>query len=249
MPVAAVALLLAAIWNLSPHAWSFERGRGEQPAAQASYWQPVIEYLNENLTPSYRVEVVDTAGHWAAVHLPEAGIPLVRGWFRQDDFPQNEVLYEKLTRGTYLSWLRNLGVKYVVLSDTPTDYSAKHEADLVAGGHSGLRPVAGSDRLTVFAVPDARPIVTGPGARRGRRRRQGPHPGPPRAAGALPRRRPALAVLALRCGLRRQRQRRHARARGPARRARPPPVPGRGQARARRGRRDRRARPASRPAA
>jgi hypothetical protein len=53
-------------------------------------------------------------------------------------------------------------VKYVVLSDTPTDYSAKHEANLVAGGHSGLRPVAGSDRLTVFAVPDARPIVTGP---------------------------------------------------------------------------------------
>ena len=88
------------MWNLSPHAWSFERGRGEQPAAQASYWQPAIEFLNENLTPSYRVEVVDTAGHWAAVHLPEAGIPLVRGWFRQDDFPQNQVLYENLTRGT-----------------------------------------------------------------------------------------------------------------------------------------------------
>ncbi len=87
MPVAAVALLLAAAWNLSPHAWSFERGRAEQPAAQAAYWQPAIDYLNENLTPSYRVEVVDTAGHWAAVHLPEAGIPLVRGWFRQDDFP------------------------------------------------------------------------------------------------------------------------------------------------------------------
>jgi hypothetical protein len=162
MPVAAFALLLAAAWNLSPHAWSFERGRGEQPAAQASYWQPAIDYLNENLTPSYRVEVVDTAGHWAAVHLPAVGIPLVRGWFRQDDFPQNEVLYENLNRKTYLAWLRNLGVKYVVLSDTPTDYSAKHEATLVAGGHSGLRPVAGSDRLTVFAVPDARPIVTGP---------------------------------------------------------------------------------------
>jgi len=160
--VSAVALLLAAMWNLSPHAWSFERGRGEQPAAQASYWQPAIEYLNENLTPSYRVEVVDTAGHWAAVHLPEAGIPLVRGWFRQDDFPQNEVLYKDLNQETYLRWLHGLGVKYVVLTDSPADYSAKHEEKLVASGRSGLRPVYLSDRLTVFAVPNAQPIVTGP---------------------------------------------------------------------------------------
>jgi hypothetical protein len=160
--VSAVALLLAAMWNLSPHAWSFERGRAEQPAAKAAYWQPAIEYLNENLTASYRVEVVDTAGHWAAVHLPEAGIPLVRGWFRQDDFPQNEILYKNLNQETYLSWLHGLGVKYVVLTDSPADYSAKHEEKLVASGRSGLQPVYLSQRLTVFAVPNARPIVTGP---------------------------------------------------------------------------------------
>ncbi len=162
IPVAAFALLLAAIWNLTPHAWSFERGRAEQPAAQAAYWQSAIEYLNANLTPSYRVEVVDTAGHSAAVHLPGAGIPLVRGWYRQDDFPQNEILYEGIDRTSYLRWLRGLGVKYVVLTDAPTDYSSKHEAELLASGRSGLHPVSGSDRLTVFAVPDPKPIVTGP---------------------------------------------------------------------------------------
>jgi len=162
LPVAAVALLLAAMWNLSPHAWSFERGRAEQPAAKASYWQPAVEYLNENLTPSFRVEVVDTAGHWGAVHLPAVGIPLVRGWFRQDDFPQNEILYEDLDRTTYLRWLRGLGVKYVVLTHAPADYSAEHEEELVASGRSGLRPVLLSTELTVFAVPNARPIVTGP---------------------------------------------------------------------------------------
>jgi hypothetical protein len=53
-------------------------------------------------------------------------------------------------------------VKYVVLADAPADYSAKHEERLVAGGRSGLRQVYRSNRLTVFAVPDARPIVTGP---------------------------------------------------------------------------------------
>jgi hypothetical protein len=162
LPVAAFALLLAAAWNLTPHAWSFERGRAEQPAAQATYWQPAIDFLNERLTPSYRVEVVDTAGHWSAVHLPRAGIPLVRGWFRQDDFPQNELLYEGLNRATYLRWLRSLGVQYVVLSEAPTDYSAKHEERLIRGGDSGLRQVFATANLTVFEVPGARPVVTGP---------------------------------------------------------------------------------------
>lgn len=162
IPVSAVALLLAALWNLSPHAWSFERGRAEQPAAKVSYWQPAVEYLNENLTPSYRVEVVDTAGHWGAVHLPAVGIPLVRGWFRQDDFPHNQILYEDLDRTTYLRWLRGLGVKYVVLTHAPADYSSKHEEELLASGRSGLRRVLLSPQLTVFAVPEARPIVTGP---------------------------------------------------------------------------------------
>ena len=160
--VAAVALVLAATWNLTPHAWSFERGRSEQPAAHARYWQPAIEFLNENLTPSYRVEVVDTAGHWAAVHLPRAGIPLVRGWFRQDDFPQNKLLYDGLDRGSYLRWLHALGVRYVVLPNAPTDYSAKAEERLVRSGKSGLEPVFATPNMTLFEVPLARPLVTGP---------------------------------------------------------------------------------------
>jgi hypothetical protein len=162
VPVAAFALLLAAAWNLTPHAWSFERGRGEHAAAQAVYWQPAIEFFNENLTPSYRVEVVDTAGHWASVHLPRAGIPLVRGWFRQDDFPQNKLLYDGLDRSSYLRWLHGLGVRYVVLPNAPTDYSAKSEERLVRSGDSGLRPVLATPNLTLYEVPVAKPLVTGP---------------------------------------------------------------------------------------
>ena len=162
LPVAATMLVLAGAWNLTPHAWSFERGRSEQPAAQAAFWQPAIDFFNENLTPSYRVEVVDTAGHWAAVHLPRAGIPVVRGWFRQDDFPQNEVLYESLDRTSYVRWLHTLGVRYVVLPEAPTDYSAKHEERLVRSGKSGLRRVLATANLTVYEVPVAKPVVTGP---------------------------------------------------------------------------------------
>ena len=56
----------------------------------------MIRFLHRALSPDYRVEAVGTADHWEAVYLPQAGIPIVRGWFRQDDFPENEVLYDKL---------------------------------------------------------------------------------------------------------------------------------------------------------
>ena len=117
------------------------RAASGDPAAHAAYWQPAVDFLREHLTPAYRVEAVDTAGHWAAVYLPRAGIPLTRGWFRQDDFPQNQVLYAELDRADYLGWLRGLGIRYVVLTDAPTDYSAKAEALLMRSGHSGLKRV------------------------------------------------------------------------------------------------------------
>ena len=82
------ALALALLWNLGPIADGFNDGRSD-PSGNRQYWAPAIDFLHEKLTPSYRVEVVDTANHWAAAYLPQAGIPLVRGWFRQDDYPHN----------------------------------------------------------------------------------------------------------------------------------------------------------------
>jgi hypothetical protein len=162
-PVAVLALMLAAMWNLSPHAWSYSRSASEHAASQAEYWQPAVNYLSRHLTPSYRVESVDTAGHWAAAYLPRAGIPLTRGWFRQDDFPQNEVLYDQLDGPTYLRWLRSLGVRYVVLTDAPTDYSSKQEALLIRSGLSGLKPVFRGEHMTIYSVPKPRRMVTGTG--------------------------------------------------------------------------------------
>ena len=66
---------------------------------RGAYWQPGRSAsCTASLSPNYRVEAVGTADHWEAVYIAQAGIPIVRGWFRQDDFPQNEVLYDKLTR-------------------------------------------------------------------------------------------------------------------------------------------------------
>src|SRR5206468_610582 len=138
------------MWNLGPHAWALSRSAREHEASSAVYWSPGARYLHKHLTPSYRVEAVDTAGHWSEVYLPRAGIPLTRGWFRQDDFPQNEVLYDKpLTGPLYLKWLRGLGVRYVVLTDAPTDYSSKREARLIRSGRSGLVPAYRAKHMTI----------------------------------------------------------------------------------------------------
>jgi hypothetical protein len=161
LAVCLVALGLAISWNVSPIAGSFLKGQ-EDPASSPAYWRPAIVYLRSHLNPSYRAEAVDTTGHWAAVYLAEAGIPLARGGYRQDDFPQNKLLYDEVGRSTYLAWLRSLGVRYVVLTKAPPDYSARGEAALLRSGRSGLRPVFRTQNVTVLAVPRPRPILTGP---------------------------------------------------------------------------------------
>jgi hypothetical protein len=162
LPLAALAFALAFSWNVSPLVWSLTR-TSHDPSASAAYWRPVVGFLHHSLTPSYRVEVAGTADHWEAVYLPQAGIPIVRGWFRQDDFPQNELLYEKLTPAKYGSWLHKLSVRYVVLTDAAPDYSAKSEIALLRSGRSGLPVVFRSADATIFAVPSPKPLVTGPG--------------------------------------------------------------------------------------
>ncbi|MFN2627310.1 MAG: hypothetical protein ABR569_01580 [Gaiellaceae bacterium] len=162
---ALIVVTLAILWNVAPLAESYAKGEAD-PAAQAAYWAPAVNYLEQHLTPSYRVEAVDTAGHWPAVYLADVGIPLARGWFRQDDFPQNEVLYGTLGPRAYMVWLRNLGVRYVVLTGAPPDYSARGEAALLKSERSGLKPVFVTRALTIYQVPRARPILTGPGSPR-----------------------------------------------------------------------------------
>jgi hypothetical protein len=154
---------MAAAWNLTPRVSDFLRNRSDPTAAQA-YWRPAIKFLRANLTPAYRVEVVDTAGHWPAVYLPRAGIPLVRGWFRQDDYPANKVLYSRLGPRRYRGWLRRLGVRYVVLARAPTDYSARAEAKLLRTRRAGLVRVLHTRHLAVYELPSPTPIITGPGS-------------------------------------------------------------------------------------
>jgi hypothetical protein len=163
LPLAAIAFALALSWNVSPLAASYAQGASD-PASSEAYWAPAVGFLEAHLDPSYRVEVVDTTGHWAAAYLPAAGIPITRGWFRQEDFPRNELLYrDEVGARTWINWLRRMAVRYVVLPDAPLDYSAAEEEELLRNGRAGLVPVFRSAHTTVYAVSAPRKLVTGPG--------------------------------------------------------------------------------------
>lgn len=129
-------------------------------AESEDFWLPAIAFLEEHSDPGHRVEVVATADNWEAYYLARRGVPLARGWFRQDDFPTNQPLYNRLTPRTYQGWMRRTGIRYVLLPDDPLDYTARNEAALLRSGRSGLTLVADLGAWTVYELPDATPIVT-----------------------------------------------------------------------------------------
>jgi hypothetical protein len=162
--VSVAVLALALSWNVSPLAAGWARAN-QDISARARVWRAPVAYLHAHLRPGYRVEAVDTTDHWPAYYLASAKIPLARGWFRQDDFPFDALLYRHRTLAPrqYLGWLRRLGVAYVVLTRSPPDYSSRAEARLVRSGRTVLRRVFSTRTISIYAVPRPQPIVRGPG--------------------------------------------------------------------------------------
>ncbi|HYW28990.1 MAG TPA: hypothetical protein VE824_04195 [Gaiellales bacterium] len=137
----------------------------ENPAAARSYWRPALRFLQDHRAQSegYRVEAVSTWGHWEAYYVARAGVPLARGWFRQEDFPQNGSLYnDNMSATAFRTWLRSVGVRYVLLPDAPLDYSSMREAALLRSGASGLMVAGRTRHWTFYELPNATPIVTAP---------------------------------------------------------------------------------------
>lgn len=155
----AVALLGGALlWQTFP-AVAGLRTATEVRSSNEEFWYPVEAFLAKHGDPNHRVEVVATDHHWEAFYLARRGVPLTRGWYRQDDFPANQDLYGELTARKYHTWLRRLGVRYVFLPDDRLDYSAEEEASLLRVSQV-LPEVARIGEWTVYEVPNATPIAT-----------------------------------------------------------------------------------------
>lgn len=163
--LAVPALAGTLFWQVLPAVTGW-RTAARAEAADAAFWQPVLDFLAAHPDTDHRVEVVATADNWEAWYVARAGVPLARGWFRQDDFPVNDTLYDDpLTPAAYRAWMDATAVRYVFLSTDPLDYTARREAELLRGGRSGLRVVARSGAWTVYERPDAAALVTPAGAR------------------------------------------------------------------------------------
>ncbi|MDX6645187.1 MAG: hypothetical protein QOK40_914 [Miltoncostaeaceae bacterium] len=159
-PRALTAVLLAAAlcWQALPALAHLNRS-ADARAADERFWYPVEAFLDRHRDPNYRVEVVATYGHWEALYLARRGVALARGWYRQDDFPENAALYRPLTARGYDAWLRRLAVHYVLLPDDPLDPSAEAEAARVRAG-TGLDLVARLAGWRIYALPHPTPIAT-----------------------------------------------------------------------------------------
>jgi hypothetical protein len=156
VPVAVLVAAAALAWNVTPLVAGWNRG-AEDVTKHAAVWRAPLAWLHAHLDPGYRVEAVDTTAHWPAYYLPEAGVPIVRGWFRQEDFPTNALLYSNFSAEQYVAWLHSLGVAYVVLSDAPPDYSSRREAAIVP---TALHRVFSSPHIAIYAVPHAHAITS-----------------------------------------------------------------------------------------
>ena len=157
--IAIIAVATVAIWQgISPVTeWT---ASAAAPGQRAAYWTPVLTFLGAHGSPDYRVEVVQSKRYWEAYYVAGAGYAIARGWYRQDDYPGNAVLYNDPTPSAYRAWLRSVGVRYVFLADATLDPSSGAEAALLRSGSSGLAVVARTGPWTVYALPAATPIVT-----------------------------------------------------------------------------------------
>lgn len=160
--LAAAALAFALAYTAVPYAvWASKRT--DRRTAEEAFWQPAVEFLRAQPLAGYRIEVVPTFDHWEAYWLPREGFALARGWYRQLDIAGNPELYGRLDPITYRSWLRRLGVRYVLLASVRlAPLRADREAELLRSGRAGLTVVRRAGAWTIYEVPHATPILTGP---------------------------------------------------------------------------------------
>jgi hypothetical protein len=163
----ALALAAAFAYNTVPYGLMAAQ-RTESVYRARTAWLPALAFLQRHEGPNFRVEVVPTAEHWEAYYVPAAGFALARGWYRQLDLAQNPLLYgERIAAPAYRAWLRRLGIRYVLLPRAGLDGSgARPEAALLASGASGLRPAFSDLLWTIYELPRATPILSGPAAAR-----------------------------------------------------------------------------------
>jgi hypothetical protein len=157
--LAAAVPLLYLQWQPSPR--DVVRAAGD-PSSVPGYYKPLLSFLARQSGPPFRIEIPFTGFHWEAFEVASR-FPIARGWERQLDYKDNHLFYDgTLTPAAYRTWLGELAVRFVAVSDGGIDYSARRERELIDRGLPYLHEVMRSRHWRVFAVVNATPIVQGP---------------------------------------------------------------------------------------
>ncbi|MFL6101228.1 MAG: hypothetical protein ACJ71T_14880 [Actinomycetales bacterium] len=160
--LAVLAVPLAA-WQLWPLGTAVDRSIGD-PSSRPAYYAGLAGFLRTQDPGAGRVEVPSLRQHWEAYYIPRV-FPIARGWERQLDLRDNEVLYRPdLTPEALHDWLVANGVGLVALPDAPLDYWSRREGQLVAAGQPWLTPVWSDAHWRVWRVADSTGLA-GNGAR------------------------------------------------------------------------------------
>ena len=160
-PVVPIVAVLAALgfWQWTAATRDIYKAATD-PVAEASYFDPVREYLRL-LPDQRRVEIPFTLGHWEGAEVATEA-PLARGWLRQLDTGRLKIFYKGgLNELTYASWLSENAVRYVALPDAKPDRSSYRERALIEqpGGLPYLKLRATFDHWRIYEVTLPAPVV------------------------------------------------------------------------------------------
>lgn len=151
--LAVLAVPLAA-WQLWPLGTAVDRSIGD-PSSRPAYYAGLADFLRTQDPGAGRVEVPSLRQHWEAYYVPRV-FPIARGWERQLDLRDNEVLYRPdLTPEALHDWLVANGVGLVALPDAPLDYWSRREGELIRAGQPWLTPVWSDAHWHVWRVADS----------------------------------------------------------------------------------------------
>jgi hypothetical protein len=166
-PLVVAALTAAFAYNVVPYGLMAAQ-RTVSTLRDRAAWTPALAFLRTHDGPNYRVEVVPTVEHWEAFYVPAAGFALARGWYRQIDIAQNPLLYrDRIAPAAYRAWLRRNAIRFVLLPSEGLDGSgARPEAELLASQRSGLVAAFRNADWTIYELPRATPVLSGPGRSR-----------------------------------------------------------------------------------
>jgi hypothetical protein len=135
----------------------------DNPSTSATYYAPLINYLERAGAASGRVEVVPTATRWESVYVAEH-FDLARGWETQLDERYNKLFYTgQLSAAEYRSWLVANGVRFIALPDVVLERWGLREQELLRNPPPYLRLAWHNAHWRVFAVEGSAPLVRGPG--------------------------------------------------------------------------------------